>query len=51
MFMNIPSFILYNDNFWNVSNKGKSIIKKLKEANILFYNSNDLIRHINKNYF
>ena len=51
MFMNIPPFILYNDNFWNVSNKGKSIIKKLKEANILFYNSNDLIRHINKNYF
>ena len=51
MFMNIPSFILYNDNFWNVSNKGKSIIKKLKEANILFYNSNDLSRHINKNYF
>ena len=51
MFMNIPSFILYNGNFWNVSNKGKSIIKKLKEAKILFYNSNDLSRYINKNYF
>ena len=50
MFMNLPPFILYNDNFWNVSNKGKSIIKKLKEAKILFYNSNDLIDTLIKNY-
>ena len=32
MFMNVPSYVLYNNKFWNVSNKAKLIIKKLEDT-------------------
>ena len=50
MFMNIPSVILAHSKFWNVSKKSALILKKLKDANILFYNYEEMVDHINKNY-
>jgi putative transferase (TIGR04331 family) len=50
MYMNIPSIIIMNNNFWNVSKKSFSILKKLKSANILFHNYKDMANHINKYY-
>lgn len=50
MFMNVPSYVLYNNKFWNVSNKAKLIIKKLEDTKILFYNHKELGKHLNQNY-
>ena len=50
MFMNIPSVVLAHNKFWNVSKKSAFILKKLKDANILFYKYEDMVDHINKNY-
>ena len=50
MYMNIPSFVLYNEKFWNVSARGKLIIKKLEKAKIIFYDYEELSKHINKNF-
>jgi len=50
MYMNIPSVVIMNNNFWNISKKSLLILKKLKNANILFNNHKDLANHINKYY-
>ncbi|WP_440922130.1 LIC12162 family transferase [Candidatus Pelagibacter sp.] len=50
MYMNIPSVVIMNYSFWNVSKKSLSILKKLKNANILFNNHKDLANHVNKYY-
>ena len=50
MYMNIPSVVIMNYSFWNVSKKSLSILKKLKNANILFHNHKDLANHVNKYY-
>lgn len=50
MYMNVPSVVIMNNNFWNVSKKSFSILKKLKYANILFHNHKDMANHINKYY-
>jgi len=50
MYMNIPTVVLINNRFWNVTKRGKFIIKKLERAKILFYNYNDMAKHINEHY-
>ena len=48
--MNIPSVVLMNKNFWNISKKSIKILDSLYKAKILFYNYKDLANHINQNF-
>ena len=50
MYMNIPSVVLMNKNFWNISKKSIKILDSLYKAKILFYNYKDLANHINQNF-